>query len=77
MQKKTGKKDLLSLLQDETFVQQVRNATNPDELLAELIRENPDCIDSIRHAFEFIIFNRTNTTMMDPEDFNRNLNIPE
>ena len=71
MAKHTNKTDFLSLVQDETFIDQVNNAENPDELLAELIKENPGNRQSIRYAFEFIRVNHSNKTKMSPEDYER------
>lgn len=69
MAKNTNKTDFLSLIQDEAFIDLVNKAENPDELLEELVKKNPENSDSIRYAFEFILVNLSNKTKMDSKDF--------
>lgn len=66
--------DFLDLVQDEAFIRIVTEASNPTELLEELIQKNPENTDSIRYAFEFIEVNLSNKTKMKPEDYQNILN---
>lgn len=63
------KLDFIGLVQDEEFVRFVVEASNPNEALEEMIRQNPEHGDSIRYAFEFILINLSNKTKMSPEDY--------
>lgn len=71
MANNTNKKDFLTLIQDEAFINQVNKAENPNELLEELVEKNPENSDSIRHAFEFIQINLSNRIEMGSEDFDQ------
>lgn len=66
--------DFISLVQDEDFIRLVIEASDPNELLEELIRKNPENCDSIRYAFEFIQQNRPNKTKISPDDYQKILN---
>jgi len=66
MMKKT---DFISLVQDEAFIQLVMEASNPNELLEDLVQKNPKESAIIRYAFEFIQLNLANKTKMNPEDY--------
>lgn len=71
MDKNTNRTDFLALVQDEAFINLVSASENPDKLLEELVKENPENSDSIRYAFEFIQANLSNKTNLNSEDFNR------
>lgn len=75
MQKNTDYNAFISFLQDDTFVQRIKNCENPEDLLTELLKENPDCTDSVHLAFEFVQLNRSKSTEMDPEEYSNNLEI--
>ncbi len=71
MSRNINKTGFLSLVQDEKFIQCVTEAGEPDKLLEELIKKDPENSDSIRYAFEFIKINLSNKTEMNSEDFDR------
>ena len=71
MDTETNKPDFLSLIQDETFIKRITEAGDSDEILQELLNENPQDRESIRYAFEFIRVNRANKSTMNSEDYNR------
>jgi len=71
MSKVSEKTDFISLVQDEAFIQRVADAENPEELLEELLKLNPELRPVFRNAFEFIQYNRLNKTKMNPEEFAR------
>jgi len=56
MDSQTDKPVFLSLIQDETFINLVTEAEGSDEFLRELLNRNPQNRESIKYAFEFIIF---------------------
>ncbi|HEY3372378.1 MAG TPA: FecR domain-containing protein [Prolixibacteraceae bacterium] len=68
------KSDFIGLIQDETFIRLVIEASDPNKLLGELVQKNPEERDSIRYAFEFIQLNLKNKTKMCPEDYQKILN---
>lgn len=74
MSRYTNKTDILSLVQDEVFIRLVVGAENPEELLAELQKENPDQSDDFEYAFEFIRVNHANKIKMRHDDYNQVLN---
>jgi transmembrane sensor len=71
MYTETNNQDFLSLIQDETFIRLVNDAEGSEELLAELLSNNPPNRESIKYAIEFIRFNKANKTTMDAKDYNR------
>lgn len=74
MSKHSNKTDFLSLVQNEDFIRLVTGAENPDKLLKELQKENPDQSDALQYAFGFIRANHANKIKMKPEDYNQVLN---
>ena len=68
------KSDFIDLVQDEAFIHLVIEASNPNELLDELIKEEPGNSESIRYAFEFIQVNISDKTQMRPQDYQNVLN---
>jgi len=67
----TNKIDFLSLIQDESFIDLVHKTENPDELLQELIKQDPKNGESIKYAFEFIRINKGNRIKMDQVSYDR------
>ena len=68
------KSDFIDLVQDEAFIRLVIEASNPKELLVELINEEPESRESISYAFEFIQLNLADKTKMKPQDYQSILN---
>lgn len=65
----TNKIDFLSLVEDQAFVQSVLEAENPDDLLKELQKQNPEHSMAYQYAVEFIRVNRSNKTKMNARDY--------
>ncbi len=63
--------DFIDLVQDEAFIRSVKESSNPDILLEELIRDNPENSDSIRFAYEFIQVNLTNKSKLSAKGYEK------
>lgn len=66
----TNEIDFLSLVKDQAFVQSVLEAENPDVLLEELQKQDPEHSKILQYAVEFIRVNRSNKTKMNADDYN-------
>jgi len=62
--------DFLTLVQDEEFVDAVREAKNADEFLKTLISKCPENENDIRNAFEFIRFTLSEQKKLNSKDQN-------